>query len=101
MKERKKPTQSWLEKSKNDIENEEELLAKRLESLNDIRIKKLLYEDSEAFKIGYEAGKQEMIEKACEWIETHLFDIGFPDDWCRDLATMKSGKQRFIEAMEV
>ena len=41
-----------------------------------------------------------MIEKACQWIETYLFDIGFPDDWCRDSATMKSGKQRFIEAME-
>lgn len=41
-----------------------------------------------------------MIEKACEWIESYLFDIGFPDDWCRDSPTMKSGKQRFIEAME-
>ena len=56
MKERKKPTQSWVERSKHEIEHEEELLAKRLELLNDIRIKKLLYEDSEAFKIGYEAG---------------------------------------------
>lgn len=50
MKERKKPTQSWIEKSKNEIEYEEELLAKRMELLNDIRIKKLLYQDSEAFK---------------------------------------------------
>lgn len=41
-----------------------------------------------------------MIEKACNWIESYLFDIGFPDDWCRDSATMKSGKQRFLEAME-
>lgn len=41
-----------------------------------------------------------MIEKACEWIESYLFDIGFPDDWCRDSPTMKSGKQRFLEAME-
>ena len=40
------------------------------------------------------------IEKACQWIESYLFDIGFPDDWCRDSATMKSGKQRFLEAME-
>lgn len=69
MKERKKPTQSWIEKSKNEIEREEELLAKRMELLNDVRIKKLLYQDSEAFKIGYEAGKQEMIEKACEWLK--------------------------------
>ena len=62
MKERKKNTQSWIEKSKNEIENEEELLAERLELLNDIRIKKLLYQDSEAFKVGYEAG----FSKACE-----------------------------------
>ena len=62
MKERKKPTQSWVAKSKNEIENEEELLAERLELLNDIRIKKLLYQDSEAFKVGYEAG----FSKACE-----------------------------------
>ena len=41
-----------------------------------------------------------MIEKATQWIESYLFDIGFPDDWCRDSATMKSGKQRFLEAME-
>ena len=41
-----------------------------------------------------------LIEKACDWIESYLFDIGFPDDWCRDSATMKSGKQRFLEAME-
>ena len=64
MKERNKPKQSWIEKSKNEIEREEELLAKRLEQLNDIRIKKLLYADSEAFKIGYEAG----FSKACEML---------------------------------
>lgn len=56
MKERKKPTQSWIEKSKNEIENADRLLAERQEQLNDIRIKKLLYADSEAFKKGYEAG---------------------------------------------
>ena len=43
---------------------------------------------------------EEKGRKACEWIESYLFDIGFPDDWCRDSATMKSGKQRFLEAME-
>ena len=64
MRERKKPTQSWVEKSKNEIEREEEYLAKRIELLNDIRIKKLLYQDSEAFKVGYEAG----FAKACEML---------------------------------
>ena len=64
MKERKKPTKSWVEKSKNEIAHEEEYLAKRIELLNDIRIKKLLYQDSEAFKVGYEAG----FAKACEML---------------------------------
>ena len=54
----------------------------------------------DAFEAGAEWMQNTMIEKACQWIETYLFDIGFPDDWCRDSATMKSGKQRFIEAME-
>ena len=64
MKERKIPTRSWIEKSKNEIEREEELLVKRMELLNDIRIKKMLYEDSEAFKVGYEAG----FAKACDML---------------------------------
>ena len=64
MRKRKKPSQSWIEKSKNEIEKEEEYLAERMELLNDVRIKKLLYQDSEAFKIGYEAG----FAKACEML---------------------------------
>ena len=71
MRERKKPTQSWVEKSKNEIEREEEYLAKRIELLNDIRIKKLLYQDSEAFKVGYEAG----FAKACEMLHDFAHDV--------------------------
>ena len=72
MRERKKPSQSWIEKSKYEIENEEELLAKRIELLNDIRIKKLLYQDSEAFKVGYEAG----FAKACEMLHDFAEMVG-------------------------
>ena len=64
MKERKKPSLSWLEKSQNEIDNEAKLIEERIELLNDIRLKKLLYQDSEAFKIGYEAG----FSKACEML---------------------------------
>ena len=64
MRNRKKPSQSWIEKSKNEIENEEELLEERIKQVKEIRIKKLLYGDSEAFKIGYEAG----FTKACEML---------------------------------
>ena len=70
MKERKKPTQSWIEKSKNEIEKEEEFLAKRMELLNDVRIKKLLYEDSEAFKLGYETGFAEACEMRHDFAKT-------------------------------
>ena len=68
MKERNKPTKSWVEKSKYEIENAERLLADRTEELKEIRMIKeheknnLLYQDSEAFKVGYEAG----FTKACE-----------------------------------
>ena len=61
---RNKPSLSWLEKSQNEIDNEAKLIEERIELLNDIRLKKLLYQDSEAFKIGYEAG----FSKACEML---------------------------------
>ena len=54
----------------------------------------------DAFEEGAEWMHKTMIEKACQWIESYLFDIGFPDDWCSGSATMKRGKQRFLEAME-
>ena len=40
------------------------------------------------------------IEKACEWLDNYLMEIGYPDDWLRDSLNIKSGKERFIKAME-
>ena len=40
------------------------------------------------------------IEKACEWLGNYLMEIGYPDDWMRDSLNIKSGKERFIKAME-
>ena len=40
------------------------------------------------------------IEKACEWLDNYLMEIGYPDDWLRDSPNMKSGKERFRKAME-
>lgn len=37
MRERKKPSQSWIERSKHEIENEDRLLAERQEQLKEIR----------------------------------------------------------------
>ena len=40
------------------------------------------------------------IEKACEWFDNYLMEIGYPDDWLRDSLNIKSGKERFRKAME-
>lgn len=36
-------------------------------------VKRLLYQDSEAFKVGVEVGKKEMIEKATLWLFENVF----------------------------
>lgn len=41
MRERKKPSQSWLERSKYEIENADRLLAERIEKVKEIRKKKV------------------------------------------------------------
>ena len=57
MKERKKPTKSWIARSKDEIENADRLLAERIEEVRDIR-------HTEAFMDGYGAG----FTKACEML---------------------------------
>ena len=56
-----------------------------------------------AVEEGYIAGAQEQkqidIEKACEWLDNYLMEIGYPDDWLRDSLNIKSGKERFRKAM--
>lgn len=55
---------------------------------------------TEGYLDGKKAQKKEDIDKACEWFEKYLFEIGYPDDWVRDSHNMISGKDRFIKAME-
>lgn len=54
--------------------------------------------------MGYKVGATEQkiidIEKACEWLDNYLMEIGYPDDWLRDSLNIKSGKERFRKAME-
>ena len=57
MRERKKPTHPWVEKSKNEIENADKLLAERIEQVRENR-------PIDAFRDGYEAG----FAKACEML---------------------------------
>ena len=52
----------------------------------------------------YERGAKEQkvidIDKACNWLDNYLMEIGYPDDWMRDSPNMESGKERFRKAME-
>ena len=54
--------------------------------------------------MGYVVGAREQkaidIEKACDWLDTYLMEIGYPDDWLRDSLNIKSGKERFRKSME-
>jgi hypothetical protein len=52
------------------------------------------------FEGGAKWADETMIEKACQWFENYLFDLGYPDDWCRDSPNIESGKERFIKAMK-
>ena len=47
-----------------------------------------------------EWARKEVINKACEWLDNYLMEIGYPDDWLRDSLNIKSGKERFRKAME-
>ena len=57
-----------------------------------------------AVEEGYIAGAKEQkqidIEKACEWLDNYLMEIGYPDDWYRDSKVLMSGEERFRKAME-
>ena len=53
-----------------------------------------------AYIVGANAQKAIDIEKACEWLDNYLMEIGYPDDWLRDSLNIKSGKERFRKAME-
>ena len=47
-----------------------------------------------------EWARKEVINKACDWLDNYLMEIGYPDDWLRDSPNMESGKERFKKAME-
>ena len=47
-----------------------------------------------------EWARKDLLNKACEWLDNYLMEIGYPDDWLRDSLNIKSGKERFRKAME-
>ena len=46
-----------------------------------------------------EWARKEVIEKACDWFDTYLMEIGYPDDWMGDSLNVESEKERFRKAM--
>ena len=52
------------------------------------------------FSDAIEWARKEVINKACEWLDNYLIEIGYPDDWLRDSLNIKSGKERFRKSME-
>ena len=47
-----------------------------------------------------EWARKEVISKACDWLDTYLMEIGYPDDWLRDSPNIEGGRKRFRKAME-
>ena len=47
-----------------------------------------------------EWARKDLLNKACEWLDNYLMEIGYPDDWLRDSPNIESGKERFIKSME-
>ena len=81
--------------------------------MKDAQITRAVYGHSHAFKEGVEVGRQEMIEKACEWITEHIdipYEGGYVDDspiaadyieWCQKrLEYAKAVADAFKQAME-
>ena len=78
--------------------------ATKQRSIDYAKLRKLKYAWEKESKINAEAnykqGYHDAIENACEWLDTYLMEIGYPDDWPRDSPNMESGKERFKKAME-
>ena len=47
--------------------------------MKDTEVKRLIYQDSEAFKEGVKVGKMETIEKACEWLNNNWREYVYQD----------------------
>lgn len=43
--------------------------------MKDTQITRIVYGDNHAFKEGIKVGKQEIIDKVCEWLSTHSEDV--------------------------
>ena len=47
-----------------------------------------------------EWARKEVINQACEWLDSDLMEIGYPDDWLRDSPNIEGGRKRVRKAME-
>ena len=46
-----------------------------------------------------EWARKEVIDKACDWFDTYLMEIGYPDDWMGDSINIESEKEKFRKVM--
>ena len=53
-----------------------------------------------AYILGATEQKAIDIDKACDWLDTYLMEIGYPDDWLRDSPNIEGGRKIFRKAME-
>lgn len=60
----------------------------------------IVKQQRQAYIAGATEQKAIDIDKACEWLDNYLMEIGYPDDWLRDSLNIKSGKERFRKAMK-
>ena len=80
--------------------------AKEQKAIDEAKLLKLKSAWEEEVQINHDdeanrkQGYHDAIEKACEWLDNYLMEIGYPDDWMRDSLNIKSGKERFRIAME-
>ena len=83
-----------------------------METLKERAIQNLIYEQDfcgrnlsddmvcRAYVKGATDQKAIDIDKACEWLDTYLMEIGYPDDWLRDSPNIEGGRKKFRKAME-
>lgn len=48
--------------------------------MKDTEVKRLLYQNSEAFLAGVEVGIDETINKAAHWLFANVYDYSYPED---------------------
>lgn len=68
--------------------------------MKDTEVKRLVYQDSEAFQEGVKVGKMETIEKARQWFNLHFRQVGTPKEIKHDFESKERMWKSFTQFME-